>query len=201
MDWEQHVINGVSKVANLSLQDWDNILSMGSSAVTIGGIAFGVIFGKKKVNEWLVQKNRDSAHNTIVEFIAALDKYCEVLAMCQNTMAETQTPSRFSTQLNVDINKLKHRSDLLDSYYTALLIKADTLLFWNVKFSEQGDVLWDELNGKHDQINNIMISIGTPTSANFPEKILEMVVLSSVATDNIEKIKKLGFNMFDFAPD
>lgn len=40
----------------------DNIVSTMSSAVTVGGVIFGVLFGKKKVNEWLSIENRDKSH-------------------------------------------------------------------------------------------------------------------------------------------
>lgn len=40
----------------------DNIVSTMSSAVTVGGVILGVLFGKKKVNEWLSIENRDKSH-------------------------------------------------------------------------------------------------------------------------------------------
>ncbi|MDF3613680.1 hypothetical protein P3S34_26655, partial [Enterobacter hormaechei] len=41
---------------NMDLQAWDNVISIASNAVTSVSVVGGVLFGRRKVNEWLSQK-------------------------------------------------------------------------------------------------------------------------------------------------
>ncbi|KJM79835.1 hypothetical protein [Enterobacter hormaechei] len=40
----------------MDLQAWDNVISIASNAVTTVSVVGGVLFGRRKVNEWLSQK-------------------------------------------------------------------------------------------------------------------------------------------------
>ncbi|HHA2013419.1 TPA: hypothetical protein ACOEMP_001314 [Enterobacter hormaechei subsp. hoffmannii] len=40
----------------MDLQAWDNVISIASNAVTTVSVVGGVLFGRRKVIEWLSQK-------------------------------------------------------------------------------------------------------------------------------------------------
>ncbi|MFY1779729.1 hypothetical protein [Escherichia coli] len=57
----------------MDLQAWDNIVSIASNSITTIGVIAGLIFGGKKVNEYLKIKMNDAV------FISAVNLYEEVL--------------------------------------------------------------------------------------------------------------------------
>ncbi|HHT8272644.1 TPA: hypothetical protein ACT2RL_001205 [Citrobacter braakii] len=122
----------------------DNIASTISSAVTVGGVIFGVLFGKKKVNEWLSIKNRDKSHESAVKFMENLDRY---LSNLQTLNRYIDDYNRECIGMNVD---QQYRNTLatinfVKSYYGELLISYDSLSLWSVTLTLQVQSHFDKI--------------------------------------------------------
>ncbi|EMO1382525.1 hypothetical protein ACV8TY_16205 [Citrobacter freundii] len=122
----------------------DNIASTISSAVTVGGVIFGVFFGKRKVNEWLSIKNRDKSHESAVKFMENLDRY---LSSLQSLKRYIDDFSRESVGLDIG-QQYRHSLTTINfvkSYYGELLISYDSLSLWGVTLTPQVQSHFDKI--------------------------------------------------------
>ncbi|EES1019892.1 hypothetical protein [Escherichia coli] len=122
----------------------DNITSTLSSVVTVGGVVFGVLFGKKKVNEWLSIKNRDKSHESAVKFMENLDRYLSSLQALNRYIDDY---SRECIGMNAD-QQYRHSLTTINfvkSSYGELLISYDSLDLWNVTLTLQAQSHFDKI--------------------------------------------------------
>lgn len=123
----------------MDLQSWDNVVSIISNTVTAVSVAGGVIFGKRKVDEWLSQKNRDRAHDSTMQYINALDGFLSsVIQLAYYTMnyqelnSGNTAPDRIQKTIKVHEEVNNKFSELKNAY--------NSLKFWGIGLTEEAQI-------------------------------------------------------------